>query len=77
MRTRRVKPIQMLPLPDYGDHMLIADFVAACRSGTFIDYDGYGYYATQTQESDKLIRPSEVMKGHIDWSFSHVMWYNR
>jgi len=30
---------KMEPIPDYGDHMSMADFVGCCESGCFIDYD--------------------------------------
>lgn len=67
----------MKPLDKIGDHMTMKEFVECCECGGFIDYDGYGYYATEKEMTDKVIIPSEVMKGEHDNSYSHVVWYNR
>jgi len=67
----------MQPIPEYGDHMTLEDFIAAVTDGWFIDYDGTGMYATETGMSDKPARPSDIEKGVIDRSFTHVMWFNK
>ena len=54
------KPITMKDYDGIGDFMTIESFIACCECGGFIDYDGFGYYATETQQSDKVVRPSFV-----------------
>jgi hypothetical protein len=67
----------MSPIPNYGDHMTLEEFVECCESGGFIDYDGRGDYATETEISDVGVRPSQITSGKIDTRWTHVVWYNR
>lgn len=67
----------MSELPDYGDHILLVEFIDMCNDGMLIDYDGHGKYATLDQMSDKDVFPSDVTVGNIDYNFTHVMWFNR
>lgn len=57
--------------------MTMTDFITCCHNGSFIDYDGFGHYATVDQVSNKIITPSQVLRGEIDRNFTHVLWYNR
>lgn len=50
----------MEPIPSYGTHMTIKEFIDDCKTGCLIDYDGYGYYATKTEMTDKRIIPSDA-----------------
>lgn len=67
------------PLPTYGNHMPIEQFVESCKNGGFIDYDGYGNYATKTEMFDKIVYPSDVTKKNYKPKpeFTHVVWFNR
>ena len=65
------------PLPNYGDHMTLGDFLDCVESGLFIDDDGFGEYATATQVSGKKVHPSDVLAKVIDTDYTHVVWYNR
>ena len=65
-----------------GDLFKREKFEAMCNAGEFFNYDGFGYYATETEESDILIKPSDVILEQfidyrIDEKLSHIMWYNR
>lgn len=73
------KEIKMRDLPDYGDHMTLEEWISNVKCGGFIDYDGFGYLATETQESNIVIHPSDLqyMEGLFDPKFTHVMWYNK
>ena len=74
--TKRV----LKPLPDYGDHMTMGEFIEHCRDGGFINYDGFGNYATDTEVLDEPsidVKPSMVLDGTIDLTWSHIVWYNR
>lgn len=64
-------------LPDYGDLMTLQEFEDCVVNGAFIDYDGHGHYASQTQESDAIVYPSDLMGRGFDRNFTHVIWYNR
>ena len=69
----------MEQLPDYGDLIPLDEFKGACDCGAFIDYDGFGHYATKHQmDGDYEVRPSNVVKGEVapEWA-THVMWFNR
>ena len=68
----------MRPLPNYGNHMTIDDFVQCCEAKGFIDYDGYGRLATEKKESSIEIRPSNCRKALTanPWA-THIMWFNR
>ena len=68
---------ELKPLPDYGDHMTMNAFIDCCESGAFINYDGYGNYATIDQTTSLIVTPSDVTSGKVDKSYTHVVWYNR
>ena len=67
----------MAAIPDYSNRMTIPDFVDACKCGMFTDYDGCGYYATETEMTNQEIRPSDVLKKQYNPEYSHVVWFNR
>jgi len=64
------------PLPTYGDLFTVREFMCSVESGLFIDNDGIGYYATDTQMSDLEAIPSQF-NPDIDPIFTHVMWFNK
>ena len=70
-------PRTLKPLPDYGDLMTIEEFINACKTGMFIDYDGSGRYATATEITTIDVYPSDVMKDKLDKRWTHVMWFNK
>jgi len=39
-------------MPDYGDLSTVKEFVKYCKSGSFIDSDGFGNYALKNKVSD-------------------------
>lgn len=72
------------PLPDYGDLMTADEFVTCCKNGSFIDYDGHGYWASETEmDRDQYVIPSFVVDrdGNLRSEFkpagTHVMWFNK
>lgn len=66
------------PIPDYGDKMTLAEFIDACKWGMFIDYDGFGYYATDTQMTDIIVYPSDItIRKEVKQEYSHVVWFNK
>jgi hypothetical protein len=77
----RFKPTRIMePLPDYGVHMTMELFIKHVNEGGFIDYDGYGHYATETEMLSVPsidVRPSMVEDGTIDKSWTHIVWFNR
>lgn len=74
---RMLMPYEFHKIPDYADVMLLKDFIECCNLGDFIDYDGDGYYVMDGQETDILIKPSDVKHGAIRWEFDSVAWYNK
>jgi len=68
---------KMEPHDNIGDLFTMEDFKADCESGGFINYDGFGYYATDKKQSNIKISPSHFKTNKVRSDFSHVMWYNR
>lgn len=64
-------------ISEVGDKMTLKKFVDCCKCGGFIDYDGFGYYATETQESSIKISPSDVTNNKYRKDFPYIIWYNR
>lgn len=62
---------------EHGDLYTLDAFLEEVNTRGLIDYDGAGYYSTEKKRSDKKAIPSEICKGNIDRSYSHVRWYNR
>jgi hypothetical protein len=60
-----------------GDLFTMKEFKGCCEGGGFIDYDGFGYYATKDEQTNIVIYPSDIMKGKYRKEFTHVKWYNR
>ena len=62
-----------------GDLMTLEEFSNAVESGAFIDYDGYGRFATKDAESDIEVWPSifEDLQRYVDPVLDHIIWFNR
>lgn len=67
----------MKPLDKIGSLMTLQKFIGCCKDGGFIDYDGFGYYATATEQSDIVVYPSDITSGNYRKDFTYVKWYNR
>ena len=78
------------PHDDIGDLFTTEEFEEMCKDGCFINFDGYGYYATADYQTNIVIVPSNVYKSVFDnckveyeeykqlkKHFTHVKWYNR
>ena len=48
------------PIPNYGDHITIKKFISWAEGGYIINDDGFGYYATKTEMTDIIIKPSHI-----------------
>ena len=74
------EPAGMQPLIVDGDLMSLDEWMDNVRVGAFIDYDGYGNYATSEKYYPDIdVYPSHVRKpGFIfpKWA-THIVWYNR
>ena len=75
---RLIKLPVMTPIDyDYGDRMSMKTFISCCKSGGFIDYDGFGRYIKGNEESDIDVYPSDITSGKYRKDFDEVMWFNR
>lgn len=68
-----------LNIEDGGDLLTITEWLKMVREGSLIDDDGSGYLATNKEESDVPIQPSDIT--HLcltlpSWA-THVRWYNK
>ena len=62
-------------LDDGGSHMTMEHFIDCCKDGGFIDYDGFGYYATETQQSNRTVQPSDVTGKQWSLMRRRQKWY--
>ena len=74
---RSIMPYKLTPLPDYGDTMSLDDFIENVKCGGFIDYDGFGHYIKDGQETNIEIYPSDVKHNAIREEFDSIIWFNR
>lgn len=70
---RKMRPIEL----DACSHMTIDEFKSSVKSGLFTNDDGHGYYATNKEESDIIVRLTEIKNGRIREEWTHVCWYNK
>ena len=68
---------KLVPIPDNGNHMTTVDFLAGCESGTFVDNDGFGYWATEDKMTHIVVYPSEVLGGTMVTNYTHVVWFTK
>lgn len=65
-------------IPEFSERYALIDFVCYCQEQSFIDYDGTGFYSTPSKMSrTHQAIPSEIKGGKIDYSWTHVIWFNR
>lgn len=76
-KIRMIKPYTLEPLPKYGNVMSLEEFIECCKSGGFIDYDGYGSYVKDGQRTNITVYPSDVKHGAIRTEFDKIVWFNR
>lgn len=69
--------LTLLPKKKEGHLYTLEEFIEMCNDEDFIDYDGFGRYATDKEESDIEVMPSYIKSGFIRKDFSNVIWYNR
>lgn len=76
---RKVKSYKLDDLPDYGDVMPLDEFIDCCKHGTFINYDGYGYYVKDGKQTDIKIHPTDITEGKmaIRKEFDTIIWFNK
>jgi hypothetical protein len=75
--SKRHLASDLRPIPDYGYKFTLEEFREAVERGMFIDWDGSGYYATETEMSELRARPSAIRVGEIERDFTHVVWFNK
>ena len=76
-KIRMIMPYTLSPLSEDSDVMSLKEFIQHCKSGGFIDYDGFGNYVKDGQCTDIDILPSDVTNKSIRNDFDTIVWYNR
>jgi hypothetical protein len=71
------KPYTLSEISDFGDRMSLEHFIDNVKCGGFIDYDGFGYYVKDGQETDIMIHPSDVKNNAIRTEFTEIIWFNK
>jgi hypothetical protein len=74
---RMIMPYKLSELSKFGDVMSLEDFIGCVDCGGFIDYDGYGRYVKDGQETDIEIHPSDLKHLSIRTEFDTIVWFNR
>lgn len=83
--------MKLQKFPDYGELMTLDEFITACETFCFVDYDGCGKFATDKEMSYINVSPSDVLNNvyifeksyngtvYISYGieFTHVIWFNR
>lgn len=65
---------------DYGDLIPLADWLQGVETNFFTDYDGHGYWATETgYDETERVFPAQVKRKHQipPKGATHVFWFNR
>jgi NTP pyrophosphatase (non-canonical NTP hydrolase) len=65
------------PNAEYGDLIASDEFIRLCKTGSFIDYDGYGLWSDGYATYGERIIPSDVAKTDFKPRRSFVLWFNR
>ena len=60
-----------------GKKYLMEDFISACVAKELVDYDGFGYYATETAKTDVMVYPSDITGNMYRTDFPYVLWFNK
>lgn len=64
-------------IPKYADIFVIKELGEDTDQWPFNDYDGHGYFATSTQESDISIDVGMFLLKNIPEWATHITWYNK
>lgn len=70
-------------IPEYGELMTLQDFGDCVKSGTLIDYDGFGEWSDGKSvwgtifEPETIVLPSKFFKDHVPEGATHVVWFNK
>lgn len=62
--------------PDWN-HIMVQEYVAACKALRFTEYDGWARYATDKVMTELLARPEDVVCGDINTNYTHVVWFHK
>jgi len=66
---------------EYGDIMTIEEFLEDVELGALMDYDGHGFLANESQETNIMVKPSNVdivlAKYNDKLNLQFVVWYDR
>lgn len=64
--------------PDNEDDVYtVKEFLALCESGSFIDYDGYGYPVKDNMADHSIIIMPSNAGETIPSDATHIVWFNR
>lgn len=63
---------KLVPIPDYGEKMLAQDWIDSINSGAYNEYDGSGYWATDSEMDDE----ADCFSPQPSWA-THVVWFNK
>lgn len=60
-----------------GDLFTVEEFIQNVKDGGFTDYDGRGFFATQTHYSDIEVECSIPFWNPNKALYTHVLWFNK
>lgn len=62
---------------DEDDVYTIEEFLQLCDSGSFIDYDGFGYPVKDSMADPSIMVNPSSAKYSIPKDATHIVWFNR
>jgi len=77
LEVRLMRDYELSNHSTFGDLFTMEEFRENVECGGFIDSDGSGRYATENEESDIYIYPSDLEGNRVRDDFTHVMWFNK
>lgn len=65
-------------VPAYGSQYSMSDFIDMCKSGGFVNSDGFGRYLKEGKETDIDVYPSDVVNfRNVRKDMDGIVWYNK
>ena len=76
-KLRLIRPYELSELSNFGDIIMLNDFIEACKAGLFFNSDGFGKYVKDDMETDIEIYPSDIKHNSIRKEFDTIIWFNK
>lgn len=71
--------IQWYPIvyDEYSYVPTVEEFIEDCKNGSFNDYDGTGYWSSNSKRTSIPISCNDLAKGKVLPGYTHICWFNK